>query len=318
MFFYILFILVGFVLLSKGGDYLIGGASEISRRFGVSDLAVGLTIVALGTSSPELVVGLISTFRGNHQLLLGNVFGSNTANLLLILGVAGILRPIDVRTSTIGKEMPFFFLITIFTCAFLNFSIIGEYFSLGRVEGVVLLLALLYFIRYTFLLKRDSQDSSTQKNAKSAPLGRSFWLIAFGCIGLGGGGELVVRGAVGIARMIGVSEAFIGLTIVAIGTSLPELFASVKAVLKNKFDIAIGNVVGSCILNILLVLGLSSLLRPIRFYAFLNVDILISFAAGLMLVVFMFTGKKKRLDRREAVILLVSYIAYLGYLGWRR
>ena len=296
------------------------GAVNVSRRVGISELAIGLTVVALGTSAPEFVVGIIGTLSRNTELILGNIIGSNIANIFLVMGIAGVIRPIDIGSSTIRKEIPFYLLITLVLFGFLNETWMDSSvsFGLNRWEAITFLVLLVAFIRYTFSLRRDHTKDLVSSDVKALTPGWSAVYLLGGALTLGVGGELTVRGAVAMAEGFGISEAFIGLTVIAVGTSLPELVTSVQAVRKGKFDIAVGNIIGSCVMNILFVLGLCGLLNHIPFVRFLNVDIAISVVGGLMLMMFMATGRRHRLDRWEAVLFLVSYVVYLVYLVWRK
>ena len=296
------------------------GAVNVSRKAGISELAIGLTVVALGTSAPEFVVGIIGTISHNTELILGNIIGSNIANIFLVMGIAGVIRPIDIGSSTIRKEIPFYLLITLVLFGFLNETWMDSSvsFGLNRWEAITFLVLLVAFIRYTFSLRRDYTPDLVSSDVKALTPGWSAVYLLGGALTLGVGGELTVRGAVAMAESFGISEAFIGLTVIAVGTSLPELVTSVQAVRKVKFDIAVGNIIGSCVMNILFVLGLCGLLNHIPFVRFLNVDIGISIIGGLMLMMFMATGKRHRLDRWEAVLFLVSYVVYLVYLVWRK
>ncbi|MCH7589479.1 sodium:calcium antiporter [PVC group bacterium] len=224
-----------------------------------------------------------------------------------------MIRPIDIGSSTIRKEIPFYLLITLVLFGFLNETWMDSSvsFGLNRWEAITFLVLLVAFIRYTFSLRRDYTPDLVSSDVKALTPGWSAVYLLGGALTLGVGGELTVRGAVAMAEGFGISEAFIGLTVIAVGTSLPELVTSVQAVRKGKFDIAVGNIIGSCVMNILFVLGLCGLLNHIPFVRFLNTDIAISFLGGLMLMMFMATGKRHRLDRWEAVLFLVSYVVYM-------
>ena len=312
MILYLLLVVVGFACLIYGANWLVDGASALAKKHKMSDLAIGLTIVAFGTSAPELVVNVVASVNGYSDLILGNIIGSNNFNTFIILGLSGIIMPIAVQSSTARKEIPISLFIT--TLLFLllndfNFSGAG---SLGRIDAAVLLVLFLLFMYYVFnQMKRDSTlhtDVLVKSNVK-------IWgLILIGLSGLIVGGQLVVMNSVSIASTLGVSEKIIGLTIVAAGTSLPELVTSVVAALKKNSDIAIGNIVGSNIFNILLILSISSLIRPIAYNPKFNQDLLILIGGTVFLLIAMLTGKRKRLDRWEAAILFGSYTAYTVYL----
>ncbi|MDD3431046.1 MAG: calcium/sodium antiporter [Bacteroidales bacterium] len=312
MILYLLLVVVGFACLIYGANWLVDGASALAKKYKMSDLAIGLTIVAFGTSAPELVVNVVASVNGYSDLILGNIIGSNNFNTFIILGLSGIIMPIVVQSSTARKEIPISLFITVLLLFFLNDFNFSEPGSLSRWEAIVLLLLFLLFMYYVFnQMKRDSTlhtDVVVKSNVK-------IWgLILVGLSGLIIGGQLVVMNSVNIASTLGVSEKIIGLTIVAAGTSLPELVTSVVAALKKNSDIAIGNIIGSNVFNILLVLGISGLIRPIAYNPKFNMDLYILLGGTVFLLASMIVGKRKRLDRWEAAILFGSYIAYTVYL----
>jgi cation:H+ antiporter len=312
---YILLI-VGFVLLIKGADFLVDGASSIARRLEISDLVIGLTVVAFGTSTPELSVNLISSVNGNIGIAVGNVVGSNIANILLILGVSSMIYPLSVSRGTVWKEIPFSLLATVVFAIIANDALIdGAPFSaIGRGDGLVLLAFFAIFLYYSFSIARaiDGMASEIPSESRS-PAGATVRMI----LGLGGltlGGKWIVDGAVTVALSFGLSEAMVGLTIVAIGTSLPELATSAMAAYRRNVEIAVGNVVGSCIFNILLVLGLSSAIRPLPFERSANPDIAVLLGASLMLFISMFTLERRSVDRFEGAIFFACYVTYMAFL----
>jgi cation:H+ antiporter len=313
------FLLAGFVLLAKGGDLLVDGASSIAKHFKVSELVIGLTIVSLGTSAPELLVNIIASLGGSSGIALGNVFGSNICNTLLILGVAGLIAPIAVGHGTVWREIPFSLFIVIVLGLLLNDSFYngGGQDLLSRGDGLILLVLFGLFMYYVFTI---SSSSGEEVEGETPDMGipKSSLFIIIGLVGLAGGGKLVVSGAVDIAQTFGVSETLIGLTIVAIGTSLPELFTSAMAAYRGKPDIAIGNVVGSNIFNILFVLGISSTIKAIPYPIFMNVDLLVVALSSFLVFAFMFISRKHRLERWEAALLIAGYIAYTVYLIVRK
>jgi cation:H+ antiporter len=261
----VLFI-IGLVLLVVGSNWLVDGASSVARRFNISDLVIGLTIVAFGTSSPELVVNLIASFNGNTDIAIGNVIGSNVFNILVILGLTAVVAPVAVKSTTTWKEIPFSIL-AVFVMALMANDILLDGYSvaeISRIDGLVLLSFFLIFMAYTFALAMHDDPLIDNPPAKMG-LPKSLLLIMLGLVGLFFGGKFIVEGAIDIARALGISESVIGLTVVAAGTSMPELATSVVAAFKKNSDIAIGNVVGSNIFNIFLVLGLSATIRPIPF-----------------------------------------------------
>lgn len=309
----ILLLLVGLVLLIKGADWMVNGASSLAKKYHVSDLAIGLTIVAFGTSAPELVVNVYSSLQGHHDLVFGNVIGSNNINLFVILGLAGLITPMVVQSSTVWKEIPLSLFAAVLLILLANDWLVPNAHILSRLDGLILLGLFGAFLFYVYKqLKTDKQEVvPEQKQFK--PL--QIWLlILVGMAGLVIGGRLVVTNAVSMATALGVSEKIIGLTIVALGTSLPELATSVVAALKKNNDIAVGNIIGSNIFNIFLILGVSSLLRPIEYNPVFNTDMLLLCFGTSLLFIAMFTGKKKKLDRWEAGLLLLIYVGYTIYI----
>lgn len=309
----IVFLLVGFVLLIKSADWLVDGASALAKKYKVSDLAIGLTIVAFGTSAPELVVNVFAASQSHHDIVFGNIIGSNNFNLYIILGIAGLISPLVVQHSTVWKEIPISLaaIVVLFLMTTVWFG--AENTTLTRIEGVVLLLMFLGFLYYVFKqLKSDPDDIKIEQKSMS---NTKIWLfIVIGLAGLVGGGRMVVINAVEMATALGVSQKIIGLTIVAIGTSLPELATSVVAALKKNNDIAVGNIIGSNIFNIFLILGLSSVINPVEYNMSFDTDIVLLVLGTLLLFGTMFTGKKKKLDRWEAFLLLVIYVTYTVYI----
>ncbi|MDH3973361.1 MAG: calcium/sodium antiporter [Deltaproteobacteria bacterium] len=312
-------LVVGFALLAKGGDFLVDGASSIAKHFKVSELVIGLTIVSLGTSAPELLVNIIASVGGSSGIALGNVFGSNICNTLLILGVAAVIAPISVQRGTVWKEIPFSLFITFVLGLLLNDTFFGNSGAdrLSRGDGFVLLVLFGLFMYYVFTISSSDEAGGEDGEIADMGLGKSSVFIVLGLVGLVAGGKLVVTGAVDIARTFGVSEALIGLTIVAIGTSLPELFASAMAAYRGKSDIAIGNVVGSNIFNVLFVLGISSVIKTIPYPSLLNADLALVVLSIFFVFAFMFSGRKHRLERWEGALLVFTYFAYMVYLGIR-
>ena len=308
----VLLIGVGFTSLIFGANWLVDGSSALARKFNVSDLVIGLTIVALGTSAPELVVSTIASTNGHHDIVLGNVLGSNNFNLFIILGLSGLVYPIAIQSSTAWKEIPISLAVAAILMLFINdFAFYGNTF-LSRWEGGVLLILFLLFMYYIFTqTKQEVQDISAEKNLSP---GKIWVYIIAGLGGLILGGHLVVANSVIVASTLGVSDKIIGLTIVAAGTSLPELVTSITAATKGKSDIVVGNVVGSNIFNILLILALSSIVNPIAYNTKFNLDLAILLGGTLFLILAMLTGKRLKLDRWEAGVLVSCYLAYTFYL----
>jgi cation:H+ antiporter len=308
----ILLVVAGFICLIFGANWMVDGASALAKRYKVSDLAIGLTIVAFGTSAPELVVNIIASINGYSDIVLGNIIGSNNFNLFIILGLSGLIIPITVQSSTAWKEIPISLFITVLLLFFVNdFDFSGQNY-LSRIDGIIMLVLFLLFLYYVFIQMKNDQNLQNNISPKST---LKIWgLILFGLAGLITGGQLVVINSVNIAHSFGVSEKIIGLTIVAAGTSLPELVTSVVAARKKNSDIAIGNVVGSNIFNILLILSISSIIDPVAYNPKFNLDLYILIGGTIFLLVSMLTGQRKRLDRWEAGILFGFYIFYTVFL----
>jgi cation:H+ antiporter len=303
----------GLVLLILGANLLVSGASSIARRFKVSYLVIGLTIVAFGTSMPELVVNLIAGYSGNTGIAMGNILGSNIANVFIILGLAALIRPMNIQNRTIRIEIPFSFLAAILVWICANDVLIDNapVSSLSRIDGIVFICFFIIFLYYSFF---SGSAETVQENGEAddaRPIWKSGLFIMGGLIMLYFGGELIVKNAVEIARSLQIEEEIIGLTIVAIGTSLPELATSVIAAYKGNSDIAIGNVVGSNIFNIFFILGATSLIRPIPYNSSYNSDLILVIAGSILLLLFMTTGKKRSIDRWEGGLLLIFYAVYM-------
>ncbi|MEX1330671.1 MAG: calcium/sodium antiporter [Desulfobacterales bacterium] len=312
---YFLFLL-GFVLLIKGADFLVDGASAIARRFNISDLVIGLTVVAFGTSTPELFVNIVASARGNTDIAIGNVLGSNISNVFLILGISAIIYPLSVSKGTVWKEIPFSLLAVITLGLMANDQVIdGDGSSLlTRIDGLVLLAFFTIFLYYSFSIAKAIEGLDEHVPAKATSFVKSILLVIAGLIGLTLGGKWIVDGAVTLAKSFGMSESLVGLTIVAVGTSLPELATSAMAAYKKNVDIAVGNVVGSNIFNIFFVLGISATVRPLPFQTKSNLDIAVVTVSSLLLFLFMFTGKKRSLDRWEGIVSLFLYGGYIALL----
>jgi cation:H+ antiporter len=308
----------GFVGVIKGADFLVDGASSIARRFGISPLAIGLTIVALGTSAPELVVNVIASVQGNSDLAIGNIVGSNIANIFLILGVAAIILPLRVSRGTAYKEIPLALLASILLFVLPNDELIDRMgvSALTRIDGIVLFSFFMIFVYYTFGISRVTGEKD-QAVIPRMPTKLAVLYIVFGLVLLPVGGKFVIDSATSIGLALGLSEVFIGLTIVALGTSLPELATSVVAAYKGHADIAVGNAIGSNIFNIFWILGLSSLIQPIPFSDAANFDIIIATLAVLMLFAFLFLGKRHQVDRWQGILMVFCYIFYIGFIAVR-
>lgn len=312
----VVILLIGFVILIKGADWLVSGASALAKKKNVSDLAIGLTVVAFGTSAPELVVNVLSSFQGHQDIAFGNVIGSNNFNLFMILGIAGLISPLAVQSSTVWKEIPisFFALVLLFFLAN-NFLLSGQP-GLSRIDGFILLVMFGLFLLYVYKQLKVDPQINLDSHTKYTTL--AIWgLILIGLTGLIVGGRLVIDSAVKMAQEWGISQKVIGLTIIAAGTSLPELATSVVAAIKKNNDIAVGNIIGSNIFNIFLILGVSSVIRPLPYDMAFNGDMYFLAIGTIALFTMMFTGGRKKLDRWEAAILLTVFITYTVLLVTR-
>ncbi len=312
----IILLVIGFLLLVKGADLFVDGAASIARRFNISPMVIGLTLVAFGTSAPELAVSINAAIQKSNGLVFGNVIGSNILNILLVLGLSAAITPIGVRLKTLIKEMPFAILATVatlFMAMDLTFDQTASMIS--RVDGLILLIlfCIYFYSMIEFIILGNEEAPFEEINEQ--PLTRSVILTVFGMIAIVIGSDITVRGAVGIARTIGLSEVIIGLTIVAIGTSLPELMTSVVAARKGENDIAVGNIIGSNIFNLLLVLGVSAVINPILIDRASLIDLSILTLAMFTVLPIMYTGRK--INRGEGIFMLLTYVIYMISLLYR-
>lgn len=308
----LLLIIVGFVALIFGANWLVDGASGLAKKHNVSDLVIGLTIVAFGTSAPELVVNTVASVDGYSDIIVGNIIGSNNFNLFLILGIAALIYPIVVHSSTAKREIPLSLIVAVVLFALANDFFLHANSVISRLDGIILLLAFFGFIYYIFKQMKTEKPQEISVAHKS---NFHIWkMIVLGLAGLIIGGKLVVDYSVDIAADLGVSQKIIGLTIVAAGTSLPELMTSVVAALKKNSDIAIGNVIGSNIFNILLIIGVSAIINPIAYNQDFNLDFTLLIGGTAFLILALFTGKKGKLGRWEAAVLVAFYLFYMIYL----
>jgi cation:H+ antiporter len=313
---YVLFI-AGFLTLIKGADLLVDGASSLARRLRVSPLLIGLTVVAFGTSAPELAVNMLASSSGNTGLAVGNIVGSNIANLLLIIGAAAVIFPLTVKTSTVWKEIPLSLLAAIVLFFLVNDAWIdgATYSVLSRSDGLVLIGFFAIFLHYLVSMATRQRAEA----ASEAALGdeqemsgvRAAVYVVTGLVGLVLGGQWIVNGAVAIATAAQISETVIGLTIVAFGTSLPELAAGISAALKKQSDLVIGSVIGSNIFNVFWVLGISAVIRPLPFDPRFNTDILLDIVANTIIIAFLFIGRKHLFERWQGAVFLTTYVAYI-------
>lgn len=312
----LLLIIVGFVLLIKGADFLVNGASSLAKRFNISDIAIGLTVVAMGTSAPELVVNIISGGTENHGLVFGNIIGSNIFNIYLILGVASVIYPLTVQRNALWKEVPYSLLATFMFFILVNDAIFFEkdYNSLGLWDGVILIVMFVGFLTYIFLNLQRTPDAEGEDIVMYNSV-KTTIMIVLGIAGLIFGGEMIVDNAVEVANQYNVSQKLIGLTILAAGTSLPELATSAVAAFHKKSDLAVGNIVGSNIFNLLLVLGMTAIIHaPLNYITVLNTDLYLVMFGTFLLFIFMFTFNKYKLDRAEGIVYLIGFAAYTYYL----
>lgn len=296
---------LGFAMLVKGADWFVDGAAGIASKFGIPQLVVGLTIVAMGTSSPEAAVSITAALKGNAGIAVGNVVGSNILNILIILGLTGLITSVAVQKSTLFIEIPYMLAIT---GVLLVMGLMSN--SINLVEGIILWVLFILYLSYLFVLAKKGKAEEEEKEAR--PLWKLLLYALIGGVVVVLGSNVAVDAATAIAQIIGLSEKFIGLTVVALGTSLPELVTSVTAAKKGNADIAIGNIVGSNIFNILFVLGTSALIIPITFEPSFVIDAIIAIAAGVLLWVA--TIGKKKLTRPWGIFMLVCYAAYFVYL----
>jgi cation:H+ antiporter len=314
----VLLTLVGLVLLIAAADLLVKGASSLAARYGVSPLMIGLTVVSFGTSMPEMLVSVTAGIQGSSDLAIANILGSNVFNILVVLGVAAMIYPLRVQSSTVVSEVPFSLSAAILLGFLANAALFTSKpeLSISRVDGGILLLFFLLFMGYIFSISTNGNEDDSQA-PPSRPLLRSVAFIVIGVVGLFFGGELAVDGAVALARGWGVDDALIGLTIIAIGTSLPELMASAVAAYRRESDIAVGNVVGSNIFNILWILGLTASITELPFDAISNIDIIMVIAATMLILLAVVTSRSASISRTWGAIFVCVYVAYLVYVVQR-
>ena len=311
----ILWVALGFALLIKGADFLVDGSSKIAKKFHIPEIIIGLTIVSIGTSMPELFVSITSAIEGYPDMAVGNVIGSNLCNLLLILGLSAVIKSIKFKKETRLIEIPITLLVTIILYVLCNIEA-----NITRKEGIFLIALFIMFIIYTIYMGKKGEkfeDKDTlievQTDENYSTIKSILWII-FGIVGLKIGGDLVVNHSITIAKALNISEKVISLTIIAIGTSLPELVTSVTAAIKGDSDIAIGNILGSNIFNILLILGVSAVITPIQYSISYNKQILVLIIGTILLALFPFIGKKNEMTRTNGVAYLILYAIYMAGL----
>lgn len=310
-------LIVGLVLLVKGADWLVDGASAIAKRFGISDLAIGLTVVAFGTSMPEFVVNMVSVAEGSTDLAITNILGSNIINTFVILGVTALIYPVTSQRRSRNFDIPMSIIagVLVFACVALK-SPFGEVCpGISRMGGIILLVLFAYFLFNTFRHAKDHPDEICDSESPTKPIGvgLALLLVLLGLAGLVVGGEMIVKSAVQIATNLGVSEAIIGLTVVALGTSLPELATSAMAAFKHNSDIALGNVIGSNIFNVFFVLATSAVVRPLPSYDGIVLDAWTAAVGSMLVWLFVKTNKQRQIKRWGGAVLLIVYAGYLTY-----
>lgn len=307
---------IGLYFVVKGADWLVDGSSAVAKKLKISDLVIGLTIVAFGTSAPELVINIVSSLKGATDIAIGNILGSNIFNVAFILGLCALIAPLKVTKGTVWKEIPLALLAATLVGVFsADILLDNRIFSeISRIDGIALLAFFVIFLYYTFGIAKISGEKVNEEVTPLMSGKKSVAMILGGLLGLVLGGRAVVYGAVEIAAFWGLSEALIGLTIVAIGTSLPELATSIAAVRKDNVDIAVGNVVGSNIFNVFLILGASATIKPLPFSSGSIVDVWVTILISLLLFVFMFIGKRHILERSQGAVFVLLYILYVVYL----
>ena len=301
----IVFLALGFFLLVKGADWFVDGASGLARKLGIPQLVIGLTNVAMGTSLPEAAVSISAALRGNAGITIGNIVGSNILNILIILGVTALIATLKVADSTVRYEIPFMIVVT-FVLLWLGYT--GG--QVTRLEGIILWVLFLLYLRYLYMMAKKGKEE--EREAEQLSTAKIIGLILAGVVMIVAGSNFAVEGASNLAKALGISQRFIGLTIVALGTSLPELVTSVSAARKHNADIAIGNIVGSNIFNILFIVGTTALITPVTFASGFVVDTLIAAAVGILL--FVCVARTKELRKKAGIVMLLAYILYFLYL----
>lgn len=303
----LLFLVVGFVMLVKGADWFVEGASKVAEKFGIPQLVIGLTIVAIGTSLPEAAVSTSAALKGSAEITIGNVVGSNILNILLILGITSVISPLAVQKSTVKYELPMVIGATVLLAAL---GLLDG--TVGRVDGLILLAGMVFYLLYLLRMAKKGQASALEEPEQSEKQDSMLKLILIGGVMIVWGSDITVDAATALARIFGMSERLIGLTIVAFGTSLPELVTSATAAIKGKADIAVGNIVGSNLFNILFVVGIAATITPVVYQPAFLADTIVCIATAVLL--WLCVARKQKLQRQGGVILLAGYIGYFLYL----
>lgn len=304
MFLFIFLIIIGFILVINGANFLVNGASGIAKKFHISEIVIGLTIVSIGTSMPELFISITSAIEGHSNLTIGNVIGSNISNLFLILGISAIIKEIPLSKETKLIDIPMCLFITFI---FLILCNIGNIIT--RAQGFYLIIIFILFIIYTFIM--SEKEEKNYENFEKQSTVKNIFYIFLGIIGLKFGGDLTVNNAVKIAETLSLSEKVISVTILAIGTSLPELVTSITAAIKNESDIAVGNVLGSNIFNMLLIIGISSIIRPLEYNFEYNKDMIFLIIGTVLLVIFSIIPFRNKINRTKGIIYFGLYVGYM-------
>lgn len=308
----ILLLVVGFILLVKGADAFVDGCSDVAKALGIPSLIIGLTIVAFGTSAPELAVSLIASFKGNSAISVGNVVGSNICNMLLVLGATSLFATLHYKRKIVTRDFVYLFLsyVALFIISVGTYIENGKVGTINRVNGLLLVC---FLGIYMYSLLGDAKGNmKKEKTSKEKVTVKEILFIIIGLIAIVGGGELVVNSATAIAKIIGISDSVIALTVVAVGTSLPELVTSVVAAKKGEDDIAIGNVIGSNIFNILMILGVSSIVNPLTISYNSLIDMIVMVIVGIL--VYVFAIKDQKITKPRGIVMLILYFSYVGYL----
>jgi len=306
-------------MLLKGANFLCDGAVSLAKKLRVSELTIGLTIVSFGTSAPEFFVNIISSIKGASGIALSNIVGSGIANVFLILGLCSLIYPLTMTKGVVWRAIPFSLMAVVLLALLLNDGFIsdGSFSILSRIDGLILIIIFVLFLYYVFSDRKKDIEGFEHKLVKEHGLTKSFLWILFGLLILVLGAKLVVDGSVDLVSTLGISERIVGLTIIALGTSLPELATSIVAALRKDSAIAVGNIVGSNIFNVFFILGISALIRPMPLIESINLDIAVVIFANLILLLWMFIGKKYVLEKWQGVVLVLSYVIYIIFFVLR-